>query len=166
MNNFNKAFEEIIGREGGYVWDKDDRGGETKFGISKRVYPDVDIKNLTLSEARNIYYRDFWKTPHMNLDKFPYKIALELFDTGVNIGMPTARKMLQKALNVLNRNQKLFKDLKVDGWVGDKTIEAVKKVRVDRLLKTLNGLQFMHYYQIVEHTESQEKFFAGWVMRT
>jgi len=166
MNSFDKAFNEIIGIEGGYVYGPDDRGGETKYGISKRSYPNLDIKNLTLNEARNIYYRDFWKTPHMNLDKFPYKIALELFDTGVNMGMPTARRILQEALNVLNRNQKLFKDLRVDGWIGDKTLKAVSKVKTKELLKTLNGLQFIKYYQIAENNKSQEKFFGGWVMRT
>jgi len=166
MSNFDKAFEVVIGNEKGYVWDKNDRGGETKYGISKRSYPNLDIKNLTLNEARNIYYKDFWKTPHMNLDKFPYDIALELFDTGVNLGMPTARKILQQALNVLNRNGRLFKDLRIDGWIGKKTLKAVSKVKTKELLKTLNGLQFMHYYQITEYDKIQEKFFGGWVMRT
>ena len=50
------TFDEIIGltldHEGGYVHDPKDLGGETNFGIAKRFYPDVDIKNLTKEGAK------------------------------------------------------------------------------------------------------------------
>ena len=59
--NFIKSFEEIIGIEGGYVNDPKDKGGETKYGISKRSYPHLDIKNLTLNEAEYIYYNELPK---------------------------------------------------------------------------------------------------------
>ena len=45
--NFNKIIEKVLEHEGGYVNDPTDLGGETKYGITKRFYPDVDIKNLT-----------------------------------------------------------------------------------------------------------------------
>ena len=57
--NFKKAFKEIIGIEGGYVNNSNDKGGETKFGISKKAYPHLDIKKLTLKDAENIYYNDY-----------------------------------------------------------------------------------------------------------
>lgn len=166
MSKFDKAFEELIGVEGGYVFDPDDRGGETKFGITKRSYPNLDIKSLSLQDAKTIYYNDFWNTPKMNLDDFEYELAYELFDTGVNGGMPLARKMLQRALNLLNRVETWYPDLKVDGWIGSVTMSAVSKVKKHKLLKVLNGLQFMHYYNIVDSDHSQEKFFAGWIERT
>jgi len=167
MNNkFEKAFKVTIGHEGGYVNDIADKGGETKFGISKRSYPNIDIKNLTIETAEDIYYKDFFNTPKMNLNLFDDNIAIELFDTGVNMGIGTARKMLQKALNLLNRNEKLFEELVVDGWIGSTTLKAVKKVRNRELLKTLNGLQFMKYYKIVKKNPKQERFFGGWVVRT
>ena len=56
--NFKIAFKEIIGVEGGYVNNPNDKGGETKYGISKRAYPNLDIKNLTLKKAEEIYYND------------------------------------------------------------------------------------------------------------
>ena len=165
-SNFDKAFELTVGIEGGYVNDPKDRGGETKFGISKRSYPNVDIKNLTIEAAKKIYYEDFWKTRTMNLDDMSNGIAIELFDTGVNIGMPSVRKMLQRALNLLNRVETRFPDLKVDGLIGSNTMKAISLVNEKELLKVLNGLQFMWYYNIVEHDHSQERFFAGWVKRT
>ena len=48
---FDHAVKEILRHEGGYVDDPVDRGGETKYGISKRSYPDLDIANLTLEQA-------------------------------------------------------------------------------------------------------------------
>ena len=161
---FKKAFEELIGIEGGYVNDPTDRGGETKYGISKRSYPHLDIKNLTLEQAQQIYWEDFWKASgshHM----IKYELALELFDTGVNMGQITARKFLQQALNLMNRNQVNYPDLKVDGIVGPNTIAAYKKVDDRILLKVLNGLQFMRYVQICERVPSQEKYFNGWMKR-
>ena len=166
QTNFKKAFEEIITIEAGYVDDPDDRGGETKFGISKSSYPHLDIKNLTLTQAKEIYYLDFWNTRKANLDQLPFDIALELFDTGVNMGLTRSLMILQIALNLLNRAETRFVDIKVDGWIGTKTLEVLKLVNVRRLLKVLNGLQFARYLEIVESDHSQEKFFAGWVMRT
>ena len=54
--SFDKAFEILIGHEGGYVNHPDDPGGETKFGISKRSYPDVNIAALTLDDSKLIYF--------------------------------------------------------------------------------------------------------------
>ena len=166
MNEFNRAFETVVGIEGGYVFDEDDAGGETKFGISKRSYPHLNIKDITLEQAKIIYYRDFWNTQAMNLDNFKYDIALELFDTGVNMSMEVSRKFLQEALSLLNRVETKFPDLVIDGIIGKKTMEALVMVDYEELLKVLNGLQFMRYYTIVQHKHSQEKFFAGWVKRT
>lgn len=163
---FDKAFERTVGLEGGYVNDPHDRGGETKYGISKRSYPKLDIKNLSLYEAKRIYYKDFWATDKMNLDIIPTKISLELFDTGVNLGIHKARKMLQRALNLLNRVETRYEDLTVDGWIGELSLKAIAKTDTNELLKTLNGLQFLVYYDIVERDHTQERFFAGWVKRT
>ena len=60
MELFDKAMNFVGLMEGGYVNDPIDKGGETKYGISKRSYPNLDIKNLTKEQAREIYYKDFW----------------------------------------------------------------------------------------------------------
>ena len=161
---FKKAFEEIIGIEGGYVNDVHDKGGETKYGISKRAYPQLNIKSLTLEGAKNIYYNDYWFV--LKLDYIDnYKIQAELFDTAVNMGVYKAQTILQDALNLMNRNQKNYKDLIVDGVIGNKTIQAYNKVDKDILFKVLNGLQFMNYVRICERDKTQERFFNGWMKR-
>ena len=161
MKKFNKAFKITIGHEGGYVNDKTDRGGETKYGISKRSYPNIDIENLSLEDAKNIYYKKYWNTKRANLKLLPELIAIEVFDTAVNMGSTRAYKMLQEALNLLNRVETYYDDLKVDGFIGKITIRAIDKVSNKELLKVLNGLQFSKYLRIVKKNHSQERFFAG-----
>lgn len=162
---FEEAFVEVIGIEGGYVFDKDDKGGETKFGISKRSYPDLDIKNLTLEKAKEIYFKDFWNKSTLKLERFAIEIGKEVFDTAVNMGTFRAGEIFQKSLNVMNRNEKDFPDLKLDGWLGEESLKGYNLVNKNNLLKCLNGFQFMFYVQIVEKTPVQEKFFNGWLNR-
>lgn len=161
---FSKAFDELIGIEGGYVNDPTDRGGETKYGISKRSYPNEDIRGLTLQRAKEIYYKDFWQKT--GADRvYDDKISNELFDTGVNMGVGTATRFFQQALNLMNRNQRDFPDLVVDGILGVKTFRGYDKVDKSILLKVLNGLQFCRYKEICERDPSQEKYFNGWMKR-
>jgi len=163
MAEFYKAFHHTIAMEGGYVNDPADPGGETNFGISKRSYPDVDIAALTPKLAGEIYRRDFWD--RLNLDGIDNQvIATELFDTAVNCGVGTAGKFLQEALNLLNGS--IGPELIIDGIVGNKTISAANERRKSQsLLKTLNGLQFVRYYEIVKRNPSQKKWFRGWLRR-
>lgn len=94
--NFDTAFDRLIGHEGGYVNDPRDPGGETKWGISKRAYPNVDIKALTREDARKIYFRDFWQRLSANI--LPDGVAFQLFDFAVNSGIETAVRYLQRAV--------------------------------------------------------------------
>ena len=98
MSNFIQVFERVLGHEGGYVNDPADPGGETKFGISKRSYPSVDIKNLTIEQAIVIYRNDFWNK--IDGDQLPFSIAYQLFDFAVNSGTQTAIRYLQRAIGV------------------------------------------------------------------
>lgn len=111
--NFDKAFEIIIGHEGGYVNDPRDPGGETKYGISKKAYPYADIKNLTLDQAKEIYKRDYWS--RLNADSLPDSVRLMAFDCAVNCGLLTSTKILQRAAGT-----------KDDGVIGPKTMMAVQ----------------------------------------
>jgi lysozyme family protein len=92
VTDFDRAFRFLIGEEGGYVNDPADPGGETKFGISKRAYPHIDIKTLTLEQAKTIYRRDYWAP--LQLDVRPWGPALCLFDCAVNQGVSRARALL------------------------------------------------------------------------
>lgn len=95
---FDIAFDRLLGHEGGYVNDPKDPGGETKWGISKRSYPDLDIKNLSRDDAKAIYLRDFWN--RVDADRLPDGVAFQMFDFAVNSGIETAVRYLQRALGV------------------------------------------------------------------
>jgi lysozyme family protein len=97
--------------EGGYSNHPNDRGGETRYGISSRWYPDEDIANLTRERANAILYRDYWLKPHIN--KLPDEFADIVFDDGVVQGQPTAIKNLQRALGT-----------HADGIIGPNTLSA------------------------------------------
>ncbi len=84
MSLFDSAFAIVVGEEGNYVNDPNDPGGETKFGISKRSYPNLDIRQLTLDQAKAIYERDYWRA--LSCDQLPWDIALLTFDAAVNQG--------------------------------------------------------------------------------
>lgn len=93
---FDGVFDRLIGHEGGYVNNPNDPGGETNWGISKRAYPDVDIKNLTRDGAKAIYKRDFWD--RLNADTLYDGVAYQLFDFAVNSGIETAVRYLQRSV--------------------------------------------------------------------
>jgi lysozyme family protein len=95
---FDTVFNRLMGVEGGYSNDPKDPGGETNWGISKRAYPDVDIKGLTRDGAKAIYLRDFWN--RIEADTLPTSVAYQVFDFGVNSGIETAVRYLQRALGV------------------------------------------------------------------
>lgn len=110
QKNYDICFERVVGHEGKYSADSKDRGnwtggkvnvGElkgTKYGISAAAYPNLDIKNLTLEQAKVIYLKDYWNAiPAANL---PLSTAYQLFDASVNHGVNSAIRMLQRSLSV------------------------------------------------------------------
>jgi hypothetical protein len=88
LNNFKRALEFTLKWEGGYVNDSNDPGGETKWGISKRAYPDLDIKTLTPERAAEIYANDYWDKAGCN--NLSYPLCACVFDTAVNLGVTRA----------------------------------------------------------------------------
>lgn len=98
---FLTAFKDVVGLEGGYDRNPNDRGNYTpggtlkgtKFGISARSYPDLDIPNLTLDQAQAIYFEDYWSV--ILADQLPSAIALLVFDDAVNSGVRPAVKRVQ-----------------------------------------------------------------------
>lgn len=93
-HNFEVAMAFVRKWEGGYVNDPDDPGGETKYGISKRAYPNEDIKNLTRERAEFLYKRDYWDP--LDLNKWPQDKAIVLFNVAVNMGIGRAKQFQTK----------------------------------------------------------------------
>uniref|UniRef100_A0A7V3ZJQ2 TtsA-like Glycoside hydrolase family 108 domain-containing protein n=1 Tax=Dictyoglomus thermophilum TaxID=14 RepID=A0A7V3ZJQ2_DICTH len=91
--NYGIIKEWILEIEGGYVNDPRDPGGETKFGISKRSYPDLDIKKITIEKAMEIYRKNFWDP--LPLENLPFSVAFVIFDTSINTGKETALVLMK-----------------------------------------------------------------------
>ena len=153
MKNFNEIIEKVLEHEGGYVNDPKDLGGETKYGITKRFYPDIDIKNLTIEQATDIYKSDYWDKN--KVESLPQNLWHIYFDMCVNMGKRTAVKVLQRA--AVNKG----KDIEVDGGLGPMTIEALKGVELDRV----RAFRVKYYVDLITARPEQEKFYLGWFRR-
>ena len=145
---FRLFIDRILSHEGGYVNDPDDPGGETKFGISKRSYPNVDIKNLTREQAIRIYHSDFWEPIHA--DVLPDALDYQLLDSAVNSGISQSIRFLQRALDVAD-----------DGHFGPHSRAALLKADLnDTLFKFLGyRLRFM------TKLKNWQKHGKGWAER-
>jgi len=187
MANFKEAYDKTMGHEGGYVNDPDDVGGETYKGISRRYHPGwegwkiIDGTKQAPNFPDNLdalasvqqmvegFYKDHYWDPFRGDEIPPQELAEEMFDTGVNMGIKRSVKFLQRSLNVLNRNGKLFPDMTDDGVLGRNTMGSLmkylKRDSVDLLLKIMNTLQANHYLAYMKKSPIQEKYCRGWFER-
>jgi len=153
--NFQESIKVILKHEGGYVNDPVDPGGETNMGISKRAYPDLDIKGLTKEKAEEIYYKDYWlksKAPQV-----PDELRLIYFDMVVNMGKSRAVKILQTAVNA--------KGVKtdIDGGIGPQTISNSLKSGLEPA--RLRSYRVKYYADLVNRRTSLERYWYGWYRR-
>lgn len=146
--SFKSAVELILSHEGGYVFDPLDPGGETKFGISKRQYPDLFIKDITRDQAKEIYYKDYWQK--IRGDKLPFGVALVMFDMAVNMGISATVKILQDIIGV-----------KRDGSFGDMTLNAALRLAKSFLIEELTIKRILRYSEL----NGWPVYGAGWTRR-
>lgn len=156
MASFDAAIREVLEHEGGYVNHPTDPGGETKYGISKRTYPEEDIANLTLERAKAIYERDFWQYSAV-LDQ---RVATKLLDMAVNMGPSRAHKIVQKALNAV-----VAGPVGIDGVFGPKTLEFVNASEPKKLLDEIRARACEFYCELVLAEPSKKVFLLGWLRR-
>ena len=155
LKTFDEIIEQVLEHEGGYVDDPTDSGGETKYGISKRAYPNEDIKALTVERAKELYKRDYWD--RFKVDNLPDRIRHIYFDMCVNMGGGRATKILQEACNSKNSNK-----IDVDGGIGKDTIKASANLEDFRL----RAYRVMFYAELVMKKPEQERFWVGWFRRS
>lgn len=158
--NFEKAFEKVIGHEGGFTNHRKDRGnwtsgkvgvGElkgTKYGVSAMAYPNLDIRNLTLDDARAIYKRDYWDA--VKGDELPSGVDFLTFDMAVNHGNGRAARFLQEGAGV-----------KADGVIGPITMGKVYNTDPETLLIEMSAIRGLFYSQI----STVKVFGRGWYRR-
>lgn len=146
--DFETAFFNVIGHEGGYVNNPADPGGETNFGISKRAYPSEDIKGMTLDRARTLYFRDYWGPA--GCEVVPQAIKPQLFDMAVNSGVKQAIKTLQRTVGETE-----------DGIIGPKTLKAVHSMPPSQLVARFNA----HRLILLTGLPTWSAFGKGWARR-
>lgn len=153
-----KAIEYVLKNEGLYSNDVDDAGGETKFGISKRSYPKLDIKNLSIQKAKEIYKKDFWeKQKYKNIKN--QELAIKIFDLAVNVGTSRANKLMQRALRSVN------KKVEETGVLDDTTICLINESEATDLLSALRSEAAGYYRLIVSTKPHRAKYLKGWLNR-
>lgn len=168
---------EVIDREGGYVNDPTDRGGETNYGITVKVARNNgyagDMKLLPYAFAFSIYQQCYWDALRLNnICSRSNELAKQLFDFGVNSGVLNAGKCLQKILNVLNKQQALYPDLVADGILGTRTLNALIKFEQHRgkaglvlLSEVVRGQRISFCIDIALRDQTQERYQYGWLTR-
>lgn len=169
----------------GYTDDSKDKGGETIAGISRRHHPlwpgwrivdqykdmpkfpgNLGAAPLT-SHIFMLYRNEYWE-PLMCERMVEHNIAEEVFEIGVHMGVRPAGRMLQRTINLLNRNGKYYQDTEEDSFVGDETIDALRKCLTHnpswRVVKILNVMQGSHYIERMRADPEMERF-VGWFDR-
>lgn len=146
--NFDRAIAILLEEEGGLADNPLDPGGLTKYGISQRSYPGLDIRALTPEAAAAIYARDFW--PACGADKLPWPLCLFIFDHAVNAGSSSAIRCLQRAARVT-----------ADGKLGPATLGAAQRADLRLLCRQFNVERCRYYLRL----SSFPTFGLGWIGR-
>lgn len=168
-NSFKTALDVVFEYEGIYSNDRYDSGGKTKFGIiekeARRNGYHGKMKDMPKSFAEKIYKAKYWDALNLeNIASIDYKVAVECFECGVNMGIRTSGKFLQRSLNAINDG----KDLDIDGKLGSRTISKMQRLsqpRLESLVKMQNSLQGARYIALSENNSKLRKFMRGWFKR-
>ncbi len=157
---FLKAVEHTLEFEGGYVNDPVDPGGETKYGISKRAFPYLDIKNLTKAKAIEIYECHYWKgSIAERLDSENESLAMKVFDLGVQMGLTEVRKLLDKVIDrvYIFETVEILTDIAVSDLLDD--------LGEFNALKIIREVSTEHYENRVKENPKMKKYIKGWLRR-
>lgn len=146
--DFETAVNHILRYEGVDSDDPLDRGGRTRFGIAQASHPDIDVPNITIEEAKDIYRADYWVKARC--EDLPALLRFPMFDAAVNSGVKTATAMLQRALGV-----------KDDGKIGPTTMKALGHALPSELWIRFMAERALHYAR----SPQIDTFGKGWMRR-
>lgn len=186
MAEFSKAYARVREAEGDYAKHSADRGGETWKGIARVHHPSwpgwgiIDVARgdprfpKQLAEipelqvlVEELYEELYWK--RLEGDSLPQPLADRLFDVAVNMGTSRAMIFLQIGLNVLNRAESLWPEVKVDGVLGPATRHArTAALLADealRLTDVVRHLAAARHIELALQSPSQRVFIRGWLTR-
>jgi lysozyme family protein len=187
MSQFSISYRKTSANEGGYANNPNDHGGETWRGIARKFHSDwegwpiidklksesdfpinLDADPYLGNMAVKFYHDGFW-VPIGGDSITDQSIADHLYDVAVNSGPGTAIRFLQTSLNLLNRNQKLYPDIPVDGKIGPETLGTLSSCLTHRsvnlLLTDLIIEQGCNYRRLMLSDPTQEEFLVSWYNR-
>lgn len=196
MADFETAYRPLKQYEGGWSDDPADAGGETYAGIARAYFPRWEgwaiVDNYkkvigaipskltkalaavpTLQKQVAAWYKKEW-WDRLGLAALPQNVADEIFEQSVNLGKAGCGKKIQTVCNAYNYGPggaKYFADLKIDGAIGPKTLDALKaliakKTDAAALVHAFNCMQGAHYLERAASKPSQRRYTAGWMKRT
>jgi lysozyme family protein len=159
-SNFDACFDRVMQSEGGYVWDKDDAGGETNLGVTAgawaaylgRPIEPGEMKALTKDTVKPFYKQMYWDK--VKGDDLPAGVDYVVFDFAVNAGVARAAKFLQRSVGAAD-----------DGVIGGGTLGKVAVTNKQRLLATFADQKQRFYNGLALSNPSQQKFLKGWLAR-
>lgn len=126
-----------------------DKGGETKYGISKASYPELDIANLTEEEAVAIYRRDYWE--RIRGDELPLPVAFAAFDYAVNSGPGMAHRAIRQAVGLPQR--------------GGLTPQVLRRLKSANPVEVTRSVLKYRADHIALLSRQQPQFASGWQRR-
>ena len=178
---FPTAQVELFPLEGGYVDHVDDLGGATNLGITEKLARQYgyegDMRDLPMETALVIAYREFWEPLQLDAiatleDTLYMNLALQLYKFGFHAGRGRSVELFQRCLNVLNQDQRLYPDIRVDRGMGRRTLAAFEAYRagfgesgVEPIVTCVDGLTIAYYVHISERRPQNESFTRGWLNR-
>lgn len=152
--NFERCLAHVLKSEGGWVFNKNDPGGETNLGVTRRVWEEwtgrreEDMKSLTPEKVAPLYKVNYWDK--CKGDSLPVGVDLCVFDFGVNSGTHRAVVFLQRIAKVTQ-----------DGVLGPKSMTAVNAMSPDALIKEY----CMARRLFIRGLTTYEHFGRGWENR-
>lgn len=145
---FPVLIERVLAHEGGHANDPRDPGGETRWGISQRNHPSLDIKTITRDEAIAVYRRLYWQP--LQGDAMHKAVAFALLDAAVNHGLRHAVAWLQRIVGTTE-----------DGRLGTRTLAATQAADPLTVVLTFHARRLAFYTDL----ETFSSFGRGWTRR-
>lgn len=170
--------DQILIKEGNGIYTNDpkDSGGPTRWGMTEKVARAEgykgDMRELPREFAFDVLLRKYWTKPGFyHLENLFPELSECCLDFGVVAGQANAGQFVQRMVNVLNRNERDYKDLKVDGIVGKITHDSVNaflKKRGDEGRAVLLGgtvsLMSNYFITLAERRPKDEEYVYGWLL--
>jgi lysozyme family protein len=154
--NFDKCLEMVLVHEGGYVNNKNDRGGMTNLGVTRKVYEDwvdrpvseEEMRNLTPEDVAPIYRKNYADRIHFDL--LPSGLDWACLDWAINSGARRPAKAIQRAVGATT-----------DGVIGPKTLQLVAEKDPKFIIDYVYTVRQAFY----ESLDDYKHFGRGWTRR-